>query len=130
MVSWDMRFVGTTLSFCLLLTGCRSYKGPGDPGVICTAIAVSSLNVTVRDASTGVPICDAAVTAVHNTGTTWGLRQTGDCRYAGPEEVNGVFAVHAARAGYTPSGSFNVVVTKDECHVIPVSVAVDLRPGS
>ena len=125
-----MRTIHVPLALSLLLASCTADRTT-DPGVICTAIAVSSLNVTVRDAATHVPICDARVTAVHNTGLTWtGLRPTGDCRYAGPEEVNGIFAVHAEKAGYTPSGVFNVVVARDQCHVIPAQVTVVIPPVS
>jgi len=112
-------------SAVLLSSACASVKTPTDPGVVCTAIAVSSLNVTVRDTATGAPVCDVRVTAVH-AGTTYTLRQTGDCRYAGPEERDGVFEVRAEKAGYIPASFINVRVTKDECHVIPVQLTIDL----
>jgi hypothetical protein len=122
-----MRGLGVALLSAASLAGCHAVK-VNDPGVICTAIAVSSLNVTVRDAATGQLLCDAAVTAIQG-GTTYTLRQTGDCRYAGPEERDGTFEVRAARAGYAASAVGNVRVGKDECHVIPVAVMVDLHPG-
>jgi hypothetical protein len=113
------------------VTGCASVKDPGvtDPGVVCTAIAVSSLNVTVRDATTGQPVCDATVIALQGN-DNYELRRTGDCRYAGPEERSGVFEVRAVRAGYQGASVGNVRVIADECHVIPVSLTVDLRPSS
>jgi hypothetical protein len=125
-----MRIVGGLLSFSLLLAGCASVKVPTDPGgVICTAIAVSSLNVTVRDTATGQSVCDAEVTALQGN-DTYALRRTGDCRYAGPEERSGVFELRAVRAGYQAASRGNVRVDRDECHVIPVALTVDLRPGS
>jgi hypothetical protein len=123
-----MRISGYLLSFTFVLTGCASVKVPTDPGVICTMIAVSSLNVTVRDASTGTPVCDATVTALLG-GENYSLRQTGDCRYAGPEERAGSFEVSVVRTGYLPTAVTNVRVGRDECHVIPVAVTVDLRPA-
>jgi hypothetical protein len=108
-----------------LLAGCASVKTPNDPGVVCTAIAVSSLNVTVRDIATGASVCDAKVTAIQS-GTTHALRETGDCRYAGPYEQDGIFEVRAEKAGYIPASFVNVRVTKDECHVIPVQLTIDL----
>jgi hypothetical protein len=125
-----MRVLPAALSFSLLLTGCASVNpGITDPGIICTAIAVSSLNVTVRDATTGQPVCDATVVALQGN-DNYELRRTGDCRYAGPEERSGVFEVHAIRAGYQAASMGNVRVGRDECHVIPVAVTVDLHPGS
>jgi hypothetical protein len=127
-----MRFLAGLLSFSLVVTGCAGVKNPGDPGVICTAIAVSSLNVAVRDAATGLRVCDAAVIAIQG-GDRYELHGTGDpqgCGYAGPYERAGVFEVRATRPGYQAASVGNVRVGADECHVIPVALTVDLRPGS
>jgi hypothetical protein len=125
-----MRPLSVVLSSSLLFVGCASVNpGVTDPGVICTAIAVSSLNVTVRDATTGQPVCDATVIALQGS-ENYELRRTGDCRYAGPEERSGVFEVRAVRARYQAASMGNVRVDRDECHVIPVALTVDLRPGS
>jgi hypothetical protein len=116
----------------MALAGCRSAMEPGPtrPGVICTAIAVSSLNVAVRDAATGQRVCDAAVVAIQG-GDRYELRRTTSdpqtCGYAGPEERAGAFEVRATRPGYQ-AASAHVSVGADECHVIPVSLTVDLRP--
>ena len=112
------------------VVACDQVSEP-DP-VLCTAIAVSSLNVTVRDAATAQRVCDAAVTAVL-AGTTYELRRAGSaeaCTYAGPEERAGAFEVRVSRAGYAPAVVSNVQVTADVCHVIPVSLTVDLRRSS
>ena len=110
----------------LAASGCVAEK-INDP-VVCTAIAVSSLNVTVRDAATGARVCDAAVVAIQGA-ARYELRRTGgpDCGYAGPEERAGLFEVRAARDGYQPAVVTGVRVTEDECHVIPVFVSLDLR---
>ena len=109
------------------LAACGDVSSPGP--VICTAIAVSSLNVTVRDAATSARVCDATVTAVL-AGAAFELRRSGSpetCTYAGPEERAGVFEVRVSRAGYAPSVVSSVQVGADECHVIPVPLTVDLR---
>ena len=101
-----------------------------DP-VVCTAIAVSSLAVTVRDAVTAQPVCDARVVALQG-GTTYELRPLGEatgCTYSGPEERSGLFDVRVTKAGYEDAAVTNVRVTADECHVIPVQLTVDVRPG-
>jgi hypothetical protein len=109
----------------LVLIGCDSVTEP----VICTAIAVSSLNVTVRDQATSQRICDATVIAVLG-GASYELRQPpgppGACTYAGPEERAGAFEVRASRAGYE-TATARAQVNADECHVIPVSLTIDLR---
>ena len=106
--------------------GCSLEKMPNDPGVVCTAIAVSALNVTVRDAGSGAPLCDATVTAIDGSGLLYALRQTGDCRYAGAEERAGQFEVFAARPGYETTSVRGIRVGRDECHVIPVQLTVDV----
>ena len=128
-----MRVPGAALGCILLMPGCGA-RDPHltDPGVVCTAIAVSSLNVSVRDAATGALVCDALVIAIQGD-IAYELRRTGDtggCGYAGPEERAGVFEVHATRVGYQAARVTNVRVREDECHVIPVSLTVDLRPGA
>jgi hypothetical protein len=117
------------LVFAVVLTGCAvKDPGPNDPGVVCTAIAVSSLNVTVRDAATGQRVCDAAVVAVQGS-DRYELQQMGGCGYAGPWERAGSFELTVARAGYETAQMSGIRVTADECHVIPVSLTVDLRPA-
>jgi len=124
-----MRIFGAVLSAAAIAAGCASVKTPGDPGVVCTAQAVSSLNVTVRDTATGQPVCDATVVAFLGD-ENFSLRRTGDCRYAGPEERHGDFEVRVVRAGYVGGAVSGIPVSRDECHVIPVAVTVDLRPAS
>ena len=105
---------------------------PDEPGVVCTAIAVSSLNVLVHDAETARLLCDASVEAVLPAGERFVLERTlhGDalaCGYMGPWERAGTFEVRATRDGYAPAVATSVHVTADECHVRPVSVSLDLR---
>lgn len=109
------------------LAGCDSVTEP----IICTTIAVSSLNVTVRDQATSQRICDATVVAVLG-GVSYELRRAGTpdaCTYAGPEERAGVFEVRATRAGYE-AATARAQINADECHVIPVQLTIDLRRSS
>ena len=65
-------------------------------------------------------------------GTSYPLRSGGSaeaCVYTGPEEVAGNFEVRASKAGYE-TATRTVRVDADECHVMQVQVAVDLRPLS
>ena len=109
----------------LVAAGCGDEPNP----VICTAIAVAALNVTVVDAATNQPICDAEVTA-----TDGGFRETlpvfpgsgADCRYSGPFERPGTYEITVRRAGYPMAVQAGVRVLSDECHVIGVPVTVRL----
>jgi hypothetical protein len=113
------------------LAGCESMKVPTDP-VVCTAIAVSSLNVTVRDAATGARVCDATVIAIQG-GERFELMRfppaPDACAYSGPWERPGTFELRVDRAGYESAAVSGIRVGADECHVIPVAVTVDLRPA-
>jgi len=109
----------------LVAAGCGDEPNP----VICTAIAVAALNVTVVDAATNQPICDAEVTA-----TDGGFRETlpvfpGSgtvCRYSGPFERPGTYAVAVSRSGYPAVVQSGIRVTSDECHVIGVPITIRL----
>src|SRR5215203_4150861 len=97
--------IGVLLAVSLVAVGCeRVNDGINDPGVVCTAIAVSSLNVTVRDAATAARVCDAVVVAVDETGQRHELMAFAPdpqgCTYAGPWERPGVFDVTVEKAGY------------------------------
>lgn len=125
-----MRFrAGVVLIAVASLTGCEAMR-INDPGVVCTAIAVSSLNVTVRDAATASRVCDASVVAIQGGVVTHALERMGECVYAGPWELAGDFEVVVTRAGYETVRVPGIRVGRDECHVIPVSLTVDLRPRS
>jgi hypothetical protein len=101
---------------------------PMDPRV-CTAVAVDALVVTVVDAPSGQRICDAKVVAIDGPFSE-DLRPFGsgqDCTYSGPTERAGVYAIRATKAGYETVTTNRVRVTRDECHVIPVMVTIQLR---
>jgi hypothetical protein len=106
-------------------TACGDEPNP----VVCTAIAVAALNVSVVDAATNQPLCDAEVVV-----TDGGFRETlpvfpgsgADCRYSGPFERAGTYDVTVRRAGYPTAVQSNIRVTSDECHVIGVPVTIRL----
>ena len=112
-------------SIVLGLVGCDS---PADP-VICTAIAVDAIVVTVLDGASNQRICDATVTAVEGSfrQELRGFPAGTDCTYSGPTERAGVYEVRVAKSGYVPATMTNVRVTADECHVIPVRLTVTLN---
>jgi len=110
------------------LAGCEK---PTEPRV-CTAIAVDALVVTVVDASSGQRICDAKVTAIDGSFSE-DLRPFGsgqDCTYSGPTERAGLYEIRATRTGYETLTTNAIRVTRDECHVIPVMVTIQLRKSA
>jgi len=112
----------------LSLAGCDK---PTEPRV-CTAIAVDALVVTVVDASSGQRICDAKVTAIDGSFSE-DLRPFGsgqDCTYSGPTERAGLYEIRATRTGYETLTTNAIRVTRDECHVIPVMVTIQLRKSA
>jgi hypothetical protein len=122
-----MRTNATLLAIaCFALVGC-DHK-PTDP-IVCTAIAVDALVVTVVDASSGQRICDAKVVAIDGAFSEE-LRLFGsptECTYSGPTERAGLYEVRATRAGYEPATTTRVRVARDECHVIPARVLVQMQ---
>lgn len=101
----------------------------GEPNpVVCTAVAVAALNVTVVDAATSQPLCDAEVTVTDGSfrETLMAFPASADCRYSGPYERPGTYEITVRRAGYPTVVQSGVRVARDECHVIPVPVTIRL----
>jgi hypothetical protein len=119
------KVAGLVLAVALAAAGCGDEPSP----VFCTAIAVSALTVTVVEAATNLPVCDAEVTV-----TDGAFRETlpvfpasgTDCRYFGPFERPGTYAITVRREGYPTVVQSGVRVTSDECHVIGVPVTIRL----
>jgi hypothetical protein len=120
-----MRRIASVVLAALGSAACGDEPSP----VVCTAIAVAALNVTVLDVSTNQPICDAEVTVTDGafTETLPVFPGSGaDCRYSGPFERPGTYAITVRRAGYPTAVQSGVRVTSDECHVIGVPVTIRL----
>jgi hypothetical protein len=101
----------------------------GDPGVVCTAIAMAGLGVDVKDETTSQPICDATVTATEGTYSER-LVAVG-CTFAGAFERTGTYTVRAEKAGFAPKEVGKVVVVMDNgvCpHVRETRLSVALVP--
>jgi hypothetical protein len=113
----------TALTTCLFtgLLGCG-----GTPGLGCTDLYAYGLTVTVKDAATMQPICDATVTATD--GSYSETLQAGGlgCSFVGAGERAGTYTVSAAKSGYVTAAQNGIVVTADTCHVHGVMVALSL----
>src|SRR5512135_3635512 len=95
---------------CLLaslsVAACTEEREP----VACAAYAAAGLGVSVTDADTGQPICDATVTATD--GAYREKLSAVGCTYSGAYERPGTYTVKASRDGFTPkeTGSVRVVM--------------------
>lgn len=115
-------FLFTTLFFT------SSCEDIDDNQIFCTDQFVYGLNVIVLDASTGNPIFqDIEVKAVDGTYQEI-LELVPGLEYAfvGAGERAGTYVVTITKAGYQTYTSAPIVLTRDECHVIPQSLTVNL----
>jgi len=99
-----------------------------DDQIFCTDQFVYGLNVIVLDASTGNPIFqDIEVKAVDGMYQEI-LELVPGLEYAfvGAGERAGNYVVTITKAGYQTYTSAPIVLTRDECHVIPQSLTVNL----
>ena len=100
-----------------------------DNQIYCTDQLVYGLNVIVLDAVTGNPIFqDIEVKAVDGTYQELlelvpGLEYV----FVGAGERAGTYVVTITKAGYQTYTSEPIVLTRDECHVIPQSLTVNLQ---
>jgi hypothetical protein len=100
-----------------------------DDQIFCTDQFVYGLNVIVLDASTGNPIFqDIEVKAVDGMYQEI-LQLVPGLEYAfvGAGERAGNYVVTITKAGYQTYTSAPIVLTRDECHVIPQSLTVNLQ---
>ncbi|UCD27644.1 MAG: carboxypeptidase regulatory-like domain-containing protein [Planctomycetota bacterium] len=100
-----------------------------DGDVICTMEFVYGVNVTLTDAQTGQGISGAVLTLIDSSGTEImeeAPNQTG--QYYGAGERPGTYALTVQAAGYQETSQQNIVVTSDECHVIPVHLDIQMNP--
>lgn len=94
----------------------------------CTTEARSGLNVTVTDASTGLPITTATVTAAE--GDYVEILENGlDGDYTGAWERAGVYEIEVIADGYQPGERNGVRVEQDDCHVDGVALEIALQPA-
>ncbi len=99
----------------------------GGGGTVCTSIYAYGLTVTVTDAATQQPICDATVTATDGTySEQLQPANSSPCSYLGAGERPGTYTVTATRSGYMNTIESNIRVTSDGCHVQGVSINLNL----
>jgi hypothetical protein len=101
------------------------FAAPAGPTLVgcggsgCLGYAANGLSVTVLDGPGGAAVCGAAVVATDGTysETLVATPSGGTCSYSGAIERPGSYTLEATFEGRTATTP-NVIVGKDDCHVI------------
>ncbi|MDA1080669.1 MAG: hypothetical protein O2973_03175 [Gemmatimonadetes bacterium] len=119
--------VAATLAVGLVSSSCA--KSLTDPGFACTAVAIAGVYVTVQDRLTDSPPPFTGLwarardgTYVDSTTMSFPSSVVGAVSVPLAYERTGTYTVTVHVDGYQEWERTGVVVTEDECHVIPVSL--------
>jgi hypothetical protein len=91
----------------------------GGCGFGCPAIVVNALEITVTDAATGAPVCDATVVATEGAFSRVLERSSlsSSCSYRMSEQRAGTYDITATRAGFQAATARGIVVNREICGV-------------
>lgn len=114
----------------LVVTVAAAACGGSDPvgTVACTDNIVPGIRATALNAATNADITSGAYLVV-TEGTYRDSVGPGLSVLAAAAERTGIYSVRIGHPGYFAFTRLNVVVTKDECHVIPVVLQAKLTAG-
>ena len=98
-----------------------------DDQIFCTLEFVYGLKVTILDSQTNQPLTEGVVVKA-----TDGLYQEflipgGENSFIGAGERPGTYIITVTKSGYQTYTSELTIITRDECHVIPQSITVNLQ---
>ncbi len=118
-----------TLLLCSLIIflSCTSNK---IDDINCTQEARAGLNITVKNAVTN-QVLGAGISVIAKDGNyteTLGFFNGTNPMFSGAYEREGTYIVTVSGVGYTTFVSDAIIVTADECHVIPQQLQVNLQP--
>jgi hypothetical protein len=122
---------------CLLplvvAVGCHWSSAPHEP-VVCTDIAMAAINVKVLDSASGLGLSFSNLWARARDGTytdstlvPFTIAANAPRTFGLAYEREGTYEVTVRAAGYREWTRPNVVVKRDECHVIPVALTAYLQ---
>jgi hypothetical protein len=122
------RAVAALMVTLMWVTACSEPEG-------CTLTFAFGIEVEVRDASTDESIAGRVHGVITDGAFEDSLRAPGGDPAAattllGAGERAGIYAVHLEGVGYEPWDTTNVHVTRDACHVHPVTFIARLEPVS
>ena len=126
-VAWlGIRLAGGALLFA---SACNISEGTL---VTCTSVAPHAMLIHVQSAVTHASIVDSARGATQGTRGLDSLRRVElsptDTALAAGDLPAGRYTVHVARSGYQPWELANVLVVRDFCGAITVSLTAELAP--
>lgn len=96
-----------------------------DGNVACTDMFAYGVNVTLTDADTGEPVTGATLTLTEGDYTEV-MDELEEGSFAGAGERAGTYSLVVEVAGFETVTIGDITVDEDECHVIPVSRAIEL----
>jgi hypothetical protein len=122
------RAVGALLVALIWVAACSEPEG-------CTLVLVYGIEVEVQDASSDEPIAGRVHGVITDGAFEDSLRVPGGdpataTSLVGAGERAGIYAVHLEGVGYRPWDTTDVRVTRDACHVHPVTFIARLEPAS
>ena len=125
--AWEEAVTSKTVLGCML--GCWVLLACHQPD-LCTTEAVSGIHVTLTDALSHNPVCDATVMLKGGNGysETMTAQPGNPCSYAGAFERPGSYEVDVSHPRYRPATRRDVTVDQDSCHVVTQQVALELSP--
>lgn len=103
--------------------------GCGSTNALCSLEARAGVNVSLIDAATKTPICDAKVVITDGGEVRDEPPSLGpDCIYSGAVERTGTFEVRVTHPSYAPVTRTGIEVKMDEaeCHVEAQTVTIEL----
>ena len=103
-----------------LLTGCENSEDPVEIPLLCTANLVHGVWVDVVDDLTGEPLSEGTSGRLFDGPYREEMMWIGEATFVGAPERPGVYSVSIFNPRYRTWVASNVVVTADECHVMPI----------
>lgn len=100
---------------------------PVNDGVVCTAVFVYGVNVTVADEN-GNPVSGATLTLTDGDYTEV-MEEFEPGTYVGAGERAGTYSLTVEAEGFESTIIEGIAVDEDECHVIGVTREVTLTPA-
>jgi len=97
---------------------------------VCTADVRAGLVLTVRDATSLLPVESGIVVTVQDGDWTEAASSGPNGVYTFAQERKGRYDIRIEGPAYRTWVRLGVDVTADECHVATVSLTVDLLPGT
>ncbi len=126
----NARFILMSGVFLMSAVSCSSSPG-GPGGTICTAEARPALTVFVRDSSSGAPIgrgsSATATDGIFVATATYPGGTQDDLPLSLAHERAGIYTVVVKKPGYRDWRASGVRVTRDDCHVITVTLTARLE---